>query len=237
MQRERPKSRSTVIVRLTAISLLILGMLAMGKPVDAKASKSGGWSISKASYSFVTKGQKKIFKKAVNGLTGVSYKPVALLAEQTVAGTNYVYLCQGTTTSAKASKAWYILTASKDLKKKVSLRSVKKINIASIKTSENPRTKTTAGGLVIKSVKNQPKALPKDARKAFKDAVKTYTGYELRPIALVGTQVVAGSNYRIICYGKNAKTKDLFVVTVYKDLSGKSSIASCKPLKLEMYVD
>lgn len=233
----RAESIRIILVKRMVMIVLLFCMIMIGKPAVGHAAAPGGWTTGKASYSFVTKSQKKLFKKSVKGLTGVTYKPVALMAQQVVAGTNYVFLCQGTTTTAKASKAWYVLTVSKDLKKKVSLRSVKKIKIASIKTAKNPRKETASGGLMIKAVKNKSEALPKEARKPFKKAIKTYTGFELRPIALLGKQVVAGTNYKILCYGENHTTKDLFVVIVNKDTSGKCSIKSCKPFKLEKYTE
>ena len=136
----------------------------------AFAATPGGWSVSKVSYSFLSKSQKTIFNKATKKLTGVSYQPVALLAKQTVAGTNYVFLCQGKTATAKPTKVWYILTASKSLKNKISLRSVKKIKISSIKTSENPRSAPLDGGLLIVNIKNKSAALSKSVRKVFKKA-------------------------------------------------------------------
>lgn len=222
--------------RLAVMIGVLLLLVTVTTAVPAFAATSGGWTVSKANYSFLTSGQKKIFNKAVKGLTGVTYKPVALLAKQVVAGTNYVFLCQGTTVTAKPVKGWYVLTANKNLKKKVSLLSVKKIKLTSIKTGKNPRTETLDGGLQIASVKNRSSALTKSVRKVFLKATKTYTGYELRPIALLGKQVVAGTNYRILCYGKNHASADLFVLKIYKNLKGKCTITSCKPLKLEKYV-
>ena len=52
----------------------------------------GGWF--QASNVKVTKSIKKAFKKAMNGLVGVDYKPVAVLAQQVVAGMNYCILCE-----------------------------------------------------------------------------------------------------------------------------------------------
>ncbi|MCR5323009.1 MAG: hypothetical protein K6E85_07045 [Lachnospiraceae bacterium] len=52
----------------------------------------GGWS--QASNVKVTKSIKKAFKKAMNGLVGVDYKPVAVLSQQVVAGMNYCILCE-----------------------------------------------------------------------------------------------------------------------------------------------
>ena len=126
------------IAVLCALLVLIMSIA----PTGALAATPGGWSVSKARCSFLSAGQEKIFNKATKGLTGVAYQPVALLAKQTVAGTNYVYLCQGKAATAKATSAWYILTASKSLKNKVSLMSVKKMNIGNIKTGKNPRSST-----------------------------------------------------------------------------------------------
>ena len=86
--------------RLAVMIGVLLLLVIVTTAVPAFAATSGGWTVSKASYSFLTSGQKKIFNKAVKGLTGVTYKPVALLAKQVVAGTNYVFLCQGTTVTA-----------------------------------------------------------------------------------------------------------------------------------------
>ena len=217
------------------LSLILL----MTVPVSA-ATASGGWTVAKARYSFLTSGQETIFNKAVSKQAGVSYEPVALLAKQVVAGTNYVFLCQGTTVTAKPARAWYILTASKSLKNKVTLRSVKMIRLSSIKTNRNPRKGTSDGGLQIVSVKNKPEALSASARTVFRKGTKNYVGYDLRPIALLGTQVVKGKNYRFLCYGAglgtNSSSKDIFVVDIYKDLNGKCVVSSCKPVKLEKYV-
>ena len=221
------------------LSLILVAFSIPTLSVSAAAS-SGGWTVTKARYSFLTSGQEKIFNKAVDKQVGVSYEPVALLATQVVAGKNYVFLCQGTTVTAKPKKAWYILTASKSLKNKVTLRSVKKITLSSIKTARNPRKGTSDGGLSIVLVKNKPQALSASARSVFRKGTEDYVGYDLRPIALLGTQVVKGANYRFLCcgagFGSNSASKDIFVVDIYKDVNRKCSVSSCKPLKLEKYM-
>ena len=42
----------------------------------------------------------------------------------------------------------------------------------------------------------------KNAKSAFEKATKALTGMEYEPLAVIGTQVVAGTNYCIICRGK-----------------------------------
>lgn len=211
--------------------LLILCMLISSLPVFA--STVGDWRTSKPTSVITAKDD--VFKKATKELDGVSYKPVALLAKQVVSGTNYIYLCYGTTISKKSVSSWYILSAYKNLNNKVRLNSIEKINIKDIKTSVKPRTETLAGGYVILPVRKKPSTLPANARKAFNKATKSYSEYNLSPIALLGTQLVAGTNYRILCYGKG-KVSDLFVVDIYQKPSGKSTITSCKAFDLEAYL-
>ncbi len=229
MKRQNMKSKM-VLCMLLVLILTIASTAAL-------AATPGGWTVSKARYSFLTTSQQKIFNKATNGLMGMNYQPVALLAKQSVAGTNYVFLCQGQTVTAKPTKAWYVLTASKSLKNKVTLRSVKKINIANIKTSKNPRSATLSGGLQIVKFKNVPAALTGSVRKVFRKGIDGYVGYDLRPIALLGKQVTAGTNYRFLCYATGYAGSDLFVVDIYQNTDGKCSMESCRSLKLEKYVD
>lgn len=61
----------------------------------------GGWSVP-ASHE-VTEEHKKIYKDACSKYdgTGSSHEPVALLATQLVAGTNYCFYCQSTVKSSK----------------------------------------------------------------------------------------------------------------------------------------
>lgn len=222
---------------------LFLVLLIMSTPVfastPASSSSAGGWTVAKTRHSFLSSGQKKIFDKAVKNLGGVSFKPVALLARQTVNGTNYLFLCQGTTVTKKPVKSWYVLTAWKSLKNKVTLLSIKKINLSSIKTNKKPRKSIIDGGLQIVPVKKKPGALSGAAKKIFRKGTKNYKKYDLRPIALLGMRIVSRANYKYLCYGTgngiNSASKDLFVVDIYKNVKGKCRVKSCKPMKLEEY--
>jgi hypothetical protein len=80
------------------------------------------------------------------------------------------------------------------------------------------------------------RALSKDVRAIFNQALRGYTTYQLRPIALLGRQIVAGVNYRFLCYGTGRKAKDCFVLTVFHDLDNNTSISYCRPLNLEAYI-
>lgn len=88
------------------------------------------------------------------------------------------------------------------------------------------------------SVKTSASALTidKQAKRALTKAMKEYTGYELKPLALLGTQMVAGMNYCFLCYGNTVTQKpvhSLCKAYVYEDLNGKAEITGIKEIPLK----
>ncbi len=59
----------------------------------------GGWQASQDVS--LTKDEKAVFDKAMEGLVGVTYKPVAKVATQVVAGIKYCFVCESTTVTAE----------------------------------------------------------------------------------------------------------------------------------------
>ena len=58
----------------------------------------------------------------------------------------------------------------------------------------------------------------------------------LSPIALVGTQVVSGTNYAILAYGGLTEEEaKIYLVTVYEDLEGVRQIVSSAYVDLSEY--
>ena len=78
-------------------------------------------------------------------------------------------------------------------------------------------------------------AITAEAQAAFDKAVKP-GGMAYTPVALLGTQVVAGTNYAFACIGKptaqNAKPSP-YLVIVYADLEGGAKILSAKPIEVK----
>ena len=76
----------------------------------------------------------------------------------------------------------------------------------------------------------------KAVKKAYKQAMKDNAdGYE--PIAYLGDQVVAGSNYMILARGKGTDEVDkgLYLIIIYADLNGNAEINRIEPLELGNY--
>lgn len=82
--------------------------------------------------------------------------------------------------------------------------------------------------------------LPDDAQKALDDSEAASEENQLKPIALLGRQVVSGTNYAVLCSAEIQKNhiiqRQLEVVTVYQDLNGKSSVLSVVPINAETFV-
>ena len=78
--------------KMTAVLMACLLMLcaagALAQPL------LGGWTV--ADDTGVGKMEKELFDRAMEGLTGVCYEPIAYLGHQTVAGQNHCFLCKAT---------------------------------------------------------------------------------------------------------------------------------------------
>ena len=76
---------------------------------------------------------------------------------------------------------------------------------------------------------NEAAALPEDVQTAFDKATEKYTGSELEPVAYIASQVVAGTNYMILCEATTTTEKperSYQMVIVYADLEGNAEITN-----------
>lgn len=98
--------------------------------------------------------------------------------------------------------------------------------------SGNMDAETIEGGWTVNSGELSMSANP-NAMAAFEKAVEGLSGYSYEPLVLLGTQIVAGTNYRILCRG-SAVVPDPVptyeIITVYEDLNGNAEITDTTPL-------
>lgn len=224
----------------TLIALLLATILMIGTVMPAAAATAGGWKINHKAASYLTKSEKKVFEKAVKKLDGVAYTPVLTLAEQVVAGTNYAFLCTAASVTASPKYSWKVLIVNRNLKGKAKVLKVNSFNVKRIKTRNSAyKTSNLSGGWAYSNEGTTSKKIPSAAKKAFGKATKNMVGVSLTPLALLATQVVAGTNYKFLCRGviMNAEgTSCLYEVDVYKDLQGKCEVSSCKVINLSKYL-
>lgn len=79
----------------------------------AATCETGGWNETESPN--ITKDARAALEKAIEGLTGASYTPVAYLANQAVAGTNYSILCEVSAVYPGAEAVYSIVHVYRDL--------------------------------------------------------------------------------------------------------------------------
>lgn len=104
----------------------------VNKDIDnANGDAVGGWTVSsECGESTLSDSQKTVFDKATEKLVGVSYKPVAVLADQIVAGKNYAVLAVGATVTENPVYNIYVLTIYNDVANNAEVTTIAKLNLA-----------------------------------------------------------------------------------------------------------
>lgn len=191
--------------------------------VESGGDIVGGWT--KAESPVITDDFKKVFEKAVSELDGVDYTPVAYLASQVVAGSNHCVLCKATPVVPDAKTTYSIVYIYEDLEGNAEVTEV----VSSAADAQSADEDIVGGWTEI-----DPPEMTEEARMVFKKACETLTGAEYTPLALLATQVVAGTNYRIICESKPSvpsSESGYVIVTVYADLGGNAEITDTMEFK------
>ena len=181
---------------------------------------SGGWTLSAPAEPVMLNAKTAdAFAKAAGDK---HLTPVSLVAQQVVAGTNDMLLCYG-------DDGYHMAILYRDLQGGAEMTSDQRFPLEDYTHKDaEPNTETLAGGW---SVPEEQAALPlpEDAKTALDKALSAFTGSNIEPLALLGTQVVAGTNYAMLCR-VTPVTPDaaasVQVVTVYADLQGNAEFVS-----------
>lgn len=181
----------------------------------------GGWSMHEGHFSPKDNQEAmKAFEKATNGLTGYSYELISVLASQVVAGTNYVYLCKGKMVVPDASPVYLLLYVYENLSGNAEILVTKDIFAGS--------EEGVSGGFTLNTGKTELKDNA-EVNTTFEKALEGFTGVSYEPIAYLGSQVVSGTNYAVLCFEKASTASSgmkLSILTIYEDLKGKAEILS-----------
>ena len=258
--------KKTIIYILMAVLLIsMLGLSACGNKsqegelnsVDASDTGDavegtgdgmldGGWNVADNTAVELPEEVQTAFDKALETLTG-SYNeviPIAYIGRQIVSGTNYAVLYRVTYADEKAPVGLVVLAVYEDLEGNATLLSSEEFSIAEYNTGdeeadENVGAEPLAGGWQIPEQITAAE-IPEEAKNAFNKAVEGLTGNDLTPMALLGTQVVAGTNYAFLCRSKLVTAEpveSIQVVIVYEDLEGNATISSINNVDVSRYVN
>ena len=112
------------------------------------------------------------------------------------------------------------------------------LGICCAETTPVPDGEQAAGMLVggWQPVPAEARVLPEGARAAFDKATEGLTGASYTPVALLSTQVVAGTNYCILCQITPVVPNAVpawSLVYIYADLEGNAEILNV----YELYID
>lgn len=94
------------------------------------AGMMGGFTEVEELPNFLSEEENAVFEKAFEGLDGVGYTPVAKLASQVVAGTNYAFLAMGKTMSAEPTTHLYVVNVYADLDGNATVNNICGLNLA-----------------------------------------------------------------------------------------------------------
>ncbi len=198
---------------------------------------TGSWDVKDAQPEAVLPDDvKAAFDVATAKLLGVDYVPVAYLGSQVVAGTNYAVLCKKTAVVPNAETTLAVLIIYKDLNGDSSVLYVNDFDFTAAAKSESP-SEPLAGGWTFPE-EYAVIELPEGAKEAFEKANEGFLGNRLEPIAYLGSQLVSGSNYAILCrstLATNPPVTSLQVAIVYEDLEGNASFSDVHPVSIADY--
>lgn len=223
------------------VFILLLSITGCGKKdnkeknIEEKEPISGGWEILKENESYLPIEVANLFYKAtINEDSPVL--PIVLLGKQVVAGTNYMFLVQ-------KDGEYFVYVIYEDLENNTSISSRKKFDLTKY-TNENIEieAKVLSGGWIVEIPEEdkQSMKLDENTQKVFDKATEKLTGMSYYPLSVLGKQIVAGTNYAVIAYG-TPSTKDpvngVYILTLYKDLTGNCEMISSSSIDLSEYND
>ena len=172
------------------------------------------------------------FNNAIKDYSKEKLEVVALLGKQVVAGTNYMFL-------AKTDNKYKIVIVYTDLEGISKVSKVSDFDYSKYVDKDlNSNNEMLSGGWYTESSNIEYKLEDEKIEKMYESATSELTGVEYKPLLVVGKQIVSGTNYAILCYGKpivpNATT-DIYIMTIYNDLNNNSEILGISYINLAEY--
>ena len=196
------------------------------EPVD------GGWDI------VLTDTQVSIPEDAKNAFDNASNRssyditPVALLAKQVVSGTNYMFLCKD---NANSNYKIVVVYNNMDNVSQITTMSHFDYTKYAHNNIQYNANKTTGHWYV--EIPEEDVELSEEVKDIYEEGTAKLVGVDYKPIALLGKQIVSGTNYAVLVYGELQNTdsddKAIYLMTVYKDLEGNIDIPSISYIDLK----
>ena len=189
--------------------LMVLALCACGQSKAPAAEKAptvvGGWTISEDAA--ITDEARAAIEKAMEGVTGVGYEPVALIGTQLVSGTNYCILCEARVIVPDAAPYYALVYVYADLKGGAEILNIAALNLGDIAETGEIKAADPASGNLL------------GGWKLDRESTVEVDGALLH----LASQLVNGTNHCVLCQGGK-------LVFVYESLDGKTELKSEVPL-------
>ena len=216
--------------------LALLLVLMFSCAALAEGAKLGGWTASEAAPLPIPEEAAEALEKAQ---TGAPYEPVALLATQLVAGTNYCFLCKAAAGTTEADEVWQLVYVYRDLQGKARIIETDDIEMEIDEPDDDDDDDDDdvdgllAGGW--QAYANEVATIGEDAAAAFDKAMDGVGDALYMPVAELGRQVVSGRNYCLLCavtpYAANQPTT-YALIYIYENPQGAARVVSVDDVEI-----
>ena len=193
------------------------------EPSEDGAMIIGGWGENESME--ITDEVRSLVEKATANLLGAEYEPIAYLGHQLVAGTNHKILCKVTPVSPDAAASYVIITIYVNLQGETEI----------IET-QNCDAEIVSGKGLMGGWDDEVPAVNEASVKALEKAQETLLGASYKEVCCLRTQIVAGTNYCLLCEITPVATcveNYYAIVTVYEDLEGNAEITEVHDFLVE----
>ncbi len=224
------KKKILVLTFVLMLSVLIVGCGKEEKE-ENKPNMVGGWEIVLTEKEVgLEENELNIFNDAKSNYNSLELDPVAILGTQVVAGTNYMYLAKGYQKGEEDNATYKVVIVYKDLEGKSTITRVNDFDFTKyVNENIESSNEQLLGGWYTEAPGKLYMLDDEEVQESWDKATETITGMVYNPIAVVGKQLVSGTNYAVLCYGRastNGNTDGVYLLTLYKDLKGTQEIVS-----------
>ena len=188
------------------------------EPEMGQAPVLGGWRAAESNE--ISEQLRTLFDKAMEGLVGVSYEPLAYLGSQTVAGTNHSLLCGAQVVAPGAQPYYAIVTLYEKPDGSVEIADIAGLTPAGDFDENAGSAEQIPGSWTVCSNSEAGFA-------AFEKAKNALLGVDYTPVWVLGSQVVAGTNYSLLCRAQTVTPgaeAGYVLARVYEKLDGSAEI-------------
>ena len=229
--------KKKILVFIVAITFCLVTTACTKEKQETK--NVGSWeTVFIENETYIDQEAKEAFENAKKDYTSLELDAIALLAKQVVSGQNYMFLAKGYEKEDEQNAKYKIVIVYKNLENKSTITKVNNFDYTKYVNENIENNKENLdGGWYVQSP-GKPIMLDQKTQAAFDNATSTLTGTTYSPITILGKQLVSGTNYAILCYGKPSyenKNEAIYLLTLYEDLNKTQEIISQAYINLDNY--